>query len=98
IVSARWKAGYADAPFDEDHDLFWGGSVQFVKGTHSLVADPAFVRADTGDLRLRRMSPAIDRGVDLHYTRDFAKRPARADGNGDGRAVPDLGAYERQAG
>ncbi|MEO5574736.1 MAG: phytase [Gaiellaceae bacterium] len=96
IVYAGWKAGYADAPFDEDYDLFWGGPVQFATGQHSLVADPAFVRAPAGDLRLRRSSPAIDRAVDLGYKRDFANRSARADGDGDGRSTPDLGAFELQ--
>jgi myo-inositol-hexaphosphate 3-phosphohydrolase len=97
IVSARWKAGYADAAFDEDHDLFWGGRVQFARGRHSLVADPSFIRPTAGDLRLRRRSPAVDRGTDLQYRRDFANRSARVDGDGDGRAVPDLGAFERPA-
>lgn len=96
IVVAGWKAGYADAPFDEDYNLFWGGPTQFPTGRHSLITDPAFVRAAAGDLRLRRSSPAIDRGVDLRYTWDFANRSARADGDGDGRAAPDLGAFELQ--
>nr|MBA2384699.1 right-handed parallel beta-helix repeat-containing protein [Actinomycetota bacterium] len=96
IVSAAWKPGYADAPFDEDYNLYSGGRLEFRKGRHSLVANPAFVHAGAGNLRLRSSSPAIDRAVDLRYTYDFARRPARVDGNGDGRAVSDLGAFEYQ--
>jgi hypothetical protein len=93
IVDAKWKVGYADAPFDENNDLFWGGPVQARLGGHTLIRRARFV-SPPRDLRLRRMSPAIDRGVVLGYRVDLDGHPARVDGNGDGRALPDLGAYE----
>lgn len=96
IVSAVWKTGYADAPFDEDYNLYSGGRLQFTKGRHSLVAEPGFVDVRAGNLRLRPSSRAIDSAADLRYRYDFARRPARVDGNGDGRAVPDIGAFEYQ--
>jgi myo-inositol-hexaphosphate 3-phosphohydrolase len=94
IVVARAKAGYADGPLDEDYNLFFGGRLQFSRGSHSVVRDPGFVAQARGNLRLRRASPAVDRGVDLGYRVDFDRRPARLDGNGDGRQAPDLGAFE----
>ena len=96
IIQAVCKVGYADAPFDEDHNLYFGGAGQFAVGDHSLVRDPLFVDKASGDLRLRSSSPAIDRGVDVGYERDFDGEPVPASGEGDHPPVPDLGAYERQ--
>jgi hypothetical protein len=97
IVGAVLKAGFADAAFDEDYDLFFGGQTQFTRGSHSLVSPPGFVDPSAGDLSLRASSPAIDRGVDLGYRFDLAGVPLPQDGNGDGVASPDLGAFERPA-
>ena len=65
IVQAVWKAGYADAPFDEDYNLYFGGITQFTRGAHSLVADPGFLDPIAGNLRLRPSSRAVDAGVEL---------------------------------
>jgi hypothetical protein len=94
IIQAVWKVGYADAPFDEDYDLYYGGIRQFAMGAHSVVAAPAFVDPGAWNLRLERTSPAIDRGVRLGYGSDFDEGSASRDGDGDGVAAPDLGAYE----
>jgi hypothetical protein len=95
IVEAVWKVGYADAPFDEDYDLFFGGVRQFAVGPHSVVADPRFADPAGGNLRLAADSPAIDRGVPVGYSSDLDGRPVPADGDGDGTAVVDFGAFER---
>jgi hypothetical protein len=89
IVQAVAKAGYADAPFDEDYNLYWGGQTQFSRGAHSTVANPMFVNPGAGDLHLQAGSPAADRGVPTGYSQD-ADRRAVPQG-----AAPDLGAYER---
>jgi hypothetical protein len=94
IVRAAWKAGYADAPFDEDYDLFSGGTVQFAKGANSLVADAQFVSLSNNDLHLKSASPAIDRGADTGQLRDFDNQTIPVDGNGDGVTRPDIGAFE----
>jgi hypothetical protein len=94
LVQAVQKAGYADAPFDEDYDVFFGGIVQFAKGAHSLVADPRFADPVAGDLPLRSSSPAVDRGVGVGYSLDLDRQPVPQDGDGDGVAAPDAGAYE----
>jgi hypothetical protein len=96
IVVARAKAAYADAPFDEAADVFYGGQVQLTLGPGSIVADPRFRNPVAGDFRLRRSSPAVDRGVPLGFRADLVGGPVPVDGNGDGRATPDAGALEYQ--
>ena len=88
------KVGYADAAFDEDYDLLFGGARQFRVGPHSRVADPRFVAPPAGDLRLRRGSPAIDAGVPVGLRLDVLGRAIPVDGDRDGRAQPDIGAFE----
>lgn len=94
IIHAVKKVGYADAPFNEDYDLFSGGARQFRIGPHSLIADPSFIAPNTGDLRLRRGSPAVDAGVAMGLRVDVLGRRIPLDGDGDGRARPDIGAFE----
>jgi hypothetical protein len=96
IIVAQAKAAYADAPFDEADDVFYGGPVQLALGPGTVVADPRFQDAAAGDFRLRRSSPAIDRGVPLGFRADLHGEPVPVDGNGDGRATPDAGALEYQ--
>jgi hypothetical protein len=96
IIQAAGKVGYADAAFDEDYDLFFGGALQFTRGAKSIVADPRFAAASTGDLRLLPASPAIDSGLGgLAYSVDLTGQTTPRDGNGDGSPVVDRGAYER---
>jgi hypothetical protein len=95
IVVASVKAGYADAPFDEDRNL-WGGKLQFPRAPGSLEGDPRFVDPAAGDFHLRADSPAVDRGVPTGYSADLDGATVPQDGDGDGTAATDLGAYERQ--
>jgi predicted outer membrane repeat protein len=63
----------------------------------NISADPLFV--SNKNLRLQATSPAIDAGdnstPDLPK-KDLASKPRIVDGNGDGNAVIDMGAYEFQ--
>jgi 3-phytase len=95
IVVSPWKVGYADAPFDEDYDLFSGGGRQFTLGPNSAVAYPFFVDPVGNDFHLQANSPGVDAGVPVGYSSDLDGRAVPADGNGDGVAAVDLGAYER---
>ncbi len=96
VIQAVRKAGYADIPFDDAKGLYFGGRIQFALGPGSQVAAPQFADPAAGDLRLLPSSPGIDRG-DLNgvpFRTDIDGRLVPADGNGDGVAVIDIGAYE----
>lgn len=94
IIQAVWKVGYADGPVDEDNNLFSGGIAQFTMGVNSAVASPKFVAAIGDDLHLQSSSPAVDEGAELGLREDFDLLPVPIDGNGDGSAITDMGAYE----
>ncbi len=63
----------------------------------NISADPLFVKPSAGDYHLRPGSPSIDSGdnaaTNLPST-DFDGNPRIQDGNGDGVAIVDMGAYE----
>ncbi len=65
-------------------------------GTGNITNEPAFVNAAAGDYKLRAGSPCIDTGTNLSasITNDLDGRPRPLDGNGDGQAAFDMGAYE----
>jgi hypothetical protein len=64
----------------------------------NISADPRFVNAGSDDFRLKVPSPCIDRGsnawLPAEITADLADNPRVLDGNKDGIAVVDMGAYE----
>jgi PKD repeat protein len=64
-------------------------------GVGNISADPLFVNAAAGDFRLSPNSPCIDAGTNLAdlLTTDIQGLPRLMDGNDDGIAVVDMGAY-----
>ena len=68
-------------------------------GDDNITADPLFVDYADGNYRLAAGSPCMDTGMDLPLiTLDFAHGVRPQDGNGDGVAPWDIGAYEAPSG
>ncbi len=65
-------------------------------GSNLNVPSPGFFNPGSGDYRLQPFSPAIDAGTAtaLFASFDAAGNVRKLDGNGDGLAIADLGAYE----
>jgi len=71
---------------------------QVASGPGNISADPLFVDAANGDLRLQAGSPCIDAGTNAAIpdgiTTDLAGNPRIVDGNSDSNAIVDMGAFE----
>jgi len=67
-------------------------------GTGDISLEPGFVDGISGDFHLTPSSPCLDAGsnsaVPAWLTTDFENNPRIIDGNGDGNAVVDMGAFE----
>ncbi|MCE9614904.1 MAG: M6 family metalloprotease domain-containing protein [Lentisphaerae bacterium] len=66
-------------------------------GIGNITNDPQFINALAGDFRLAASSPALDAGINQSWMTaalDLDGQARLADGNADGSAVVDLGAYE----
>jgi hypothetical protein len=78
----------------------FGGVCSGVGGTNgNISSDPQFVKAPSNNYQLKATSPAVDAGDDAAPqlpVKDLKNKPRIVDGNADGNAVVDLGAYERQ--
>ena len=73
------------------------GTEQIAPGASNLFVDPGFVSPAALDFHLRADSQLVDRGFPgAGSAADLDGQPRPNDGNGDGVAVRDLGAFELQ--
>ena len=80
-----------------DHNLIDGyrGTEGETRGSDYVEGDPLFANASGADYHLWENSPAIDAGSAVGApSDDFDGRVRPLDGNGDGTAAYDIGAYE----
>ncbi|MDQ3933722.1 MAG: hypothetical protein M3340_03730 [Actinomycetota bacterium] len=91
---AGFPGGNVTASFSDACD---GGAA--LAGTGNLCVDPLFADLFAGDVHLNAGSPVLEMGgpslVPADLTTDFDGQARVQDANGDGTAVPDMGADER---
>jgi len=80
-----------------DNNLYWPGTPHFNNLTdfHLVIGDPIYISSANDDFHLQENSIAIDTGITLIEVptdKDGNQRPV--DGNGDGIAKYDIGAFE----
>jgi hypothetical protein len=93
--TARLVATYSD--YDPTYNTVLGANASIAATNVSNVADAGFADAANGDYRLLATSALLDRGDPAApQGLDLARKPLVADGNGDGTARRDLGAFELQ--
>ena len=100
IVSSTVGVSVTTGAYLWDYNALWQTNLDYsgvVSGSHDLHVDPGFVDAEHGDFRLRFTSPLIDDGTNVFAPPDdIDGNPRPVDGNGDGLAIVDIGAYEYQ--
>lgn len=101
-TTAAIHVGASDFEAGRHAELANGGSVSFAQSEPNIDADPLFTSDLLGEFSLRPGSPAIDSSFSPalaagESTTDLAGNPRVLDGNGDGDAARDMGAFEAPA-
>jgi hypothetical protein len=89
------RLGAASSAYDPSENQLGGNTT--AEQTDIVRGDPGFVDAPGGNFRLRPDSPLVDAGsAGAAQGLDLDGNPLVADGNGDGSARRDIGAFELQ--
>jgi hypothetical protein len=92
IFDVAGNIGHLEGQRAGGNNIYWRGSmwsVTLLPGDR--VVDPKFAGKR---LALKASSPAVDKGKGKHAKRDFGGRRVGVDGNRDGKAGTDIGAFE----
>lgn len=102
VLVAAARIGYATAPSSGPYagmniggsgNIYWGSGVETNMLPGDRKIDPKFISSTS--LQVATNSPAVDKSSGTTWARDVLGRSSSLDGNGDGIATPDVGAYEQ---
>ncbi|GLI01770.1 right-handed parallel beta-helix repeat-containing protein [Phytohabitans aurantiacus] len=94
VLVAGYRSGYTDGVYAGGNNIYHGSTFDGQPAATDAWADPLFRDAAAGDLRPTAGSPMVDTAVGAGYPTDLDGVTIPVDGNQDGVAVADRGAYE----
>ncbi|MEJ3750085.1 right-handed parallel beta-helix repeat-containing protein, partial [Actinomycetes bacterium KLBMP 9797] len=94
VLVAGYRSGFTDGAYAGGNNIYHGSTFDGVPAADDTWADPLFRDAAAGDLHPTAASPMVDTATDTSYPTDLDGITVPLDGNHDGVAAPDRGAYE----